>query len=165
MNRTMLYESSLPRYFWAEAINTICYILNRALIRPILKKTPYELWKDKKPNISYFHVFGCSYFIHNNGKDYIEKFDAKLDEGIFLGYSKTSKAYRIFNKKTLVVEESIHVIFDEFNNTYLEKKIDDDENIFENMVIKINEQVTQEEEVSNLEETFKEPQDQKLSKS
>ena len=45
MTRIMLYESNLPRYFWAEAINTACYILNRALIRYFFKKTPYELWK------------------------------------------------------------------------------------------------------------------------
>ena len=59
MARTMLCESNLPRYFWAEAINTVCYILNRTLIRPILKKTPYELWKERKPNIAYFYIFIC----------------------------------------------------------------------------------------------------------
>ena len=58
MARIILCESQLPRYFWAEAINTVCYILNRALIRPILRKTSYELWNNRKPNINYFHVFG-----------------------------------------------------------------------------------------------------------
>ena len=57
MARTMLNENNLPKYFWAEAVNTSCYVLNRILLRPILKKTPYELWKNKKPNISYFKVF------------------------------------------------------------------------------------------------------------
>ena len=75
-----------------KAINTACYILNCALIKPILKKTPYELWKGRKPNIVYFHVFGCRYFVLNNGKERLGKFDAKLDEAIFLGYSSTSKA-------------------------------------------------------------------------
>ena len=56
MDDTMLCKNNLPRYFWTKAINTACYILNRALIRHILKKTPYELWKDRKPNIGYFHV-------------------------------------------------------------------------------------------------------------
>ena len=46
--RTMLNENNLPKYFWAQAVNTFCYILNRVLLRPILKKTPYELWKNKK---------------------------------------------------------------------------------------------------------------------
>ena len=54
MARTMLNENALPKYFWAEAVNTVCYVLNRVLIRPHLNKTLYELWKDRKPNISYF---------------------------------------------------------------------------------------------------------------
>ena len=67
----------------------------------------------KKPNISYFHIFGCKCFIHNNGKKNLGKFDARSNEDIFLGYSTSSKAYRVFNKNSLVVEESIHVVFDE----------------------------------------------------
>ena len=53
MSRTILCENNLPKYFWAEAVHTACYILNRALIRHILKKTPYELWLYRKPNISH----------------------------------------------------------------------------------------------------------------
>ncbi|KAK8508672.1 hypothetical protein V6N13_116185 [Hibiscus sabdariffa] len=83
------------------------------MIRPILNKTPYEILKNKRPNISYFHPFGCKCFVLNNGKDNLGKFDAKSDEAIFLGYSLNSKAYRVFNKRTLVVEESIHVVFDD----------------------------------------------------
>ena len=90
----IICESNLSRYFWAEAINTSSYILNIVLIRPILKKTFYELWKGRRPNISYFHVFGCKCFIHNNNKDNLRKFDARFDEEIFLGYSITSKSYR-----------------------------------------------------------------------
>ena len=77
MAGTMLCENNLLKYFWAEAINTYCYIINRAMIRPILKKTPYEFFREKKPNISYFHPFGCKYFVLNNGKDNLGKFDAK----------------------------------------------------------------------------------------
>ena len=65
MARTMLNEHSLPKYFWAEAVSTACYILNRVLVRPLLTKTPYELWNNKKPNVSYFKVFGCKCFILN----------------------------------------------------------------------------------------------------
>ena len=77
------------------------------------KKTSYELWKDTKPNIKYFHIFGCRCFVLNNSKDNLENFHTKSNEKIFLGYSTFSKIYRIFNKRTLVVEESIHVVFDE----------------------------------------------------
>ena len=120
MARTMLNEYDLPTYFWVEAINTSCYILNRVSKRPILNKTPYELWNGKTPNISYFRVFGCKCYILNT-KDYLGKFASKTDVGIFLGYSNSSKAYRVFNKRTLVVEESMHVTFDETSKLDLVK--------------------------------------------
>ncbi|THV56149.1 transposase, partial [Flagellimonas alvinocaridis] len=102
MARTMLCENNLPKYFWAEAIHSACYILNRALIRPILKKTPYELFVGRKPNISHLRAFGCKCYVHNNGKDNLGKFDAKSDEGIFVGYAPSSRAYRIYNMRTRV---------------------------------------------------------------
>ncbi|KAL4387044.1 hypothetical protein GQ457_09G000130 [Hibiscus cannabinus] len=83
------------------------------MIRPLLSKTSYDILKKKRPNISYFHHFGCKCFVLNNGKDNLGKFDVKSDEAIFLGYSLTSIAYRVFNKKTLAVEDSIHVVFDD----------------------------------------------------
>ena len=122
----MLNEHSLPKYFWAEAVNTTYYILNRVLVRPLLTKTPYELWNNKKPNVSYFKVFGCKCFILNE-KDNLGKFDAKSDEGIFLGYSSVSKAFRIFNKRTLIIEESIHVVFNEISEIK-KNDLDDDVN-------------------------------------
>ena len=112
----MLNENNLPKYFWVEAINTSCYVLNRVLLRSILKKTPYKLWRNKKPNINYFKVFGCKCFILNT-KDKLGKFDAKSDVRIFLGYSTSSKAFRVFNKRTMVVKGFIHVIFNESNNS------------------------------------------------
>ena len=117
-------ENSLPKYFWAEAVNTACYILNRVLIRPNLNKTPYELWKDRKPNIGYFKVFGYKCFVLNT-KHNLGKFDPKSDVGIFLGYLNSSKAYRVYSKITLVVEESMHVIFDDFNHSSTEKVVVD----------------------------------------
>jgi len=129
MARTMLIESGLPKSFWSEAVDTASYILNRGLIRPKINKTPYELLKGRKPNISYFRIFGCKCFIHNNGKDQLDKFDPRSDEGIFLGYSSHSKAYRVFNKRTLCVEESVHVIFDEFNMSSEIAQVQHDEEI------------------------------------
>jgi hypothetical protein len=115
MARTMLNEHSLPKYFWAEAVNTACYIINRVVIRSQLEKTPYELWKGRTPNIGYFKVFGCKCFILND-KDNLGKFHAKSDGGIFLGYSMNSKAYRVYNKRSLTIEESMHVVFDEVDS-------------------------------------------------
>ena len=126
MTRTMLNENNVPKYFWAKTVNTSCYILNRILLRLILKKTSYELWKKKKTNISYFKVFGYKWFILNT-KDNLGKFDAKWDVGIFFSYSTSSKAFRVLNKRTMVVEESIHVIFYEYNNSLQKREsVDDD---------------------------------------
>ena len=80
--RTMLNENSTPKYFWADAVNTACYVFNRVLIRPILNKTPYELSKGRRPILSHLKVFGCKCFILNNDKENLGKFDAKVDEGI-----------------------------------------------------------------------------------
>ena len=83
------------------------------MVRPFLKKTPYELYKGKKPNVSYFKPFEYPCYILNHGKSNSGKFDAKSDQGIFLGYSYSCRSYRVFNKRNKVVEESSHVIFDE----------------------------------------------------
>ena len=66
--RTMLNEIGLPKYLWADAVSTTCYVLNRVLIRPIPKKTLYELFRGRKPNLSHLKVFDCKYVILNNGK-------------------------------------------------------------------------------------------------
>ena len=77
----MLCEGNLLRYLWTKAVNIVCYILNHVSTIPIIKKTPYEIWNERKPNICYFHIFGCKCFILNNEKDNLGKFDAKSDEG------------------------------------------------------------------------------------
>ena len=77
-----------------------------------MEKTAYELFKGIRPNISYFHQFGCTFYILNN-KLYLNKFDVKAQRGIFLGYLDRSKAYRVYNTETLCVEESMLVKFDD----------------------------------------------------
>jgi len=118
--RTILNETSLPKYFWGYAMSTTFYVLNRVLIRPILKKTPYELFKGKKPNISHLKVFGCKCFILNNGKDNLGKFDSKADERIFPDYSLHGYVYRAYNKRTILVEEFAHIVFNESNQNVQE---------------------------------------------
>ena len=101
----------MPKYFWVDVVSTTSYVLNRMLIRPILKITPYELLKGKKPNVAHLKIFGCKCLVLNNGKENLGKFDSKPGEAIFVGYSLTSKAYRVLNRRTLNVEESMHVVF------------------------------------------------------
>ncbi|XP_070004927.1 uncharacterized protein [Nicotiana sylvestris] len=96
----------------AEAVNTACYLVNRCMIRSLPEKNPYELLNGRKPKLTHLRTFGCKCYVLNNGKDQLGKFDAESDEGIFLGYSSQSKAYKIYNKRTQYVEESVHVIFD-----------------------------------------------------
>ena len=89
--------------------------MNRVLLRPILNKTSYELMFDKKPVVGYFKVFGCKCFILNI-KEHLGKFDKKSDEGIFLGYCENKRGFRVYNRRTLVIEEAIHITFDESND-------------------------------------------------
>jgi len=70
--------------------------------------------KRRRSILSDLKVFGCKCFILNNGKESLE-FDAKADEGVFLGYAIQSHAYRVYNKRLMIVEESMHVVFDETN--------------------------------------------------
>lgn len=72
-----------------------------------------NLCSAKKPKINYFRPFGCKCFVLNIGNNELGKFDSKSDEEAFMSYYSTSKAYRVFNKRTLYVKESLHVIFDE----------------------------------------------------
>nr|GFC56153.1 hypothetical protein [Tanacetum cinerariifolium] len=83
--RTMLVDSLLPIPVWAEAVNTACYVQNRVLVTKRHNKTPYEL-------------------LHG-------KFDRKVDEGFLVGYSVSSKAFRVFNSRTHIVQETLHVNF------------------------------------------------------
>jgi len=113
----------LSTSFWAEAVNIANYVLNQCLIHLILKKTPYELFKGRKLNIFYFRAFGCKCFIYNNGKESLGKFDARSDEGILVSYSMNSKTYCVYNKCTKIIEESIHIVFDESNDGRLSSSL------------------------------------------
>ncbi|KAJ9561637.1 hypothetical protein OSB04_006797 [Centaurea solstitialis] len=103
-----------PQQNGAEAVNTACYTQNRSLIVKRLKKTAYELFRGRKPNIEYIYIFGCNCYIKNN-RDALGKFDAKADDGFLVGYSTIFKDYRVFNKRRQTIEETIHVKFDESN--------------------------------------------------
>ena len=111
----------------AEVVNTACHVTNRCLIRVVLNKTPYELLNNRKPMLSYLRAFGCRCVVLNNGKDDLEKFDPRSDEGVFVGYSSSSKAYKIFNKRTQCIEESIHVVFDEYGSLKNDRSNNDDD--------------------------------------
>ncbi|GJV96355.1 putative ribonuclease H-like domain-containing protein [Tanacetum coccineum] len=108
--RTMLADSFLPNTFWAEAVSTACYVLNRVLVTKPYNKTPYELLTGKTPIISYIRPFGCHVTILNT-IDHLGKFAGKSDEGFLVGYSLQSKAFRVYNLETKRVEENLHINF------------------------------------------------------
>ena len=110
--------------FWAEAIYTACHTSNRLYYHRVQDKTPYELLVRRKPNISYFWVFGCKCYILKKGTR-LSKFQSKCDEGFLLGYSSCSKAYRVYNKTHDIVKEVYDVEFDETQGSHEEKNLDD----------------------------------------
>ncbi|GJT16213.1 ribonuclease H-like domain-containing protein [Tanacetum coccineum] len=108
--RTMLANSLLPTTFWAEAVSTACYVLNRVRVITSKAKTPYELLFGQKLIISYIRPFGCHVTILDT-LSVLGKFDGKSDEGFLVGYSLNSKAYRVYNLVTKRVEVNLHVNF------------------------------------------------------
>ncbi|GKD18813.1 putative ribonuclease H-like domain-containing protein [Tanacetum coccineum] len=108
--RTMSVDSKLPTTIWAEAVNTACYVLNRVLVIKPNSKTPYKLIRGRTPLIDFMKPFGCHVTILNT-RDHLGKFDGKADEGFFVRYYMVSKAMRVFNKRTKIVEETLNIRF------------------------------------------------------
>ncbi|GJX14601.1 retrovirus-related pol polyprotein from transposon TNT 1-94 [Tanacetum coccineum] len=117
--RTMLIFSKASLYMWAEAVSTACCTQNHSLIRLRHNKTPYELMRDTKLNLTFFHVFGALCYPTNDNED-LDKLKPKADIGIFVGYAPIKKAYRIYNKCTRMIMETIHVTFDELTTMVYE---------------------------------------------
>jgi transposase InsO family protein len=116
MARMMLREYKTPKRFWSEAMNTACHAINHLYLHRLLKKTSYELLTGNKPNGSYFRVFGSKCYIlvkrHRHSK-----FTPKAAEWFLLGYDSNTKAYRVFNQSSGLVEVAIVVVFDETNGS------------------------------------------------
>ena len=87
----MLNEAKLFDGYWREAVSTTIYILNRGQLRINSNKTPYELWFGRANSVKYFKVFGSKCYIKRLDEN-IGKFDARFDEGIFIGYASNKKA-------------------------------------------------------------------------
>nr|GEZ34261.1 ribonuclease H-like domain-containing protein [Tanacetum cinerariifolium] len=116
--RTMLADAKLPITFWAKAVNTACYVQNKVLVNKSHNKTSYELFNGRSPAIGFIKPFGCHVMILNTLES-LGKLEEKRDEGYFIGYSMSSKAFRVFNKRSRRVEEKLHVEF--LENKAIEK--------------------------------------------
>lgn len=107
MARSMMKGKTLPNIFWAEAVATSIYLLNRCPIRSLQNITSYEAWCGRKPNISHLRVFGCIVYAH------VPSFDDKSVKYIFIGYCEETKGYRLYNLETEKLMISCDVLFDE----------------------------------------------------
>ncbi|GJT96372.1 retrovirus-related pol polyprotein from transposon TNT 1-94 [Tanacetum coccineum] len=112
--KTMLIFSHAPLCLWAEAIATACYTQNCSIIHRRFNKTPYELINGRKPDTSFLYVFGALCYPMNDRED-IRKLGAKGDIGFFIGYSADSCAYRVYNRRTKKIMETMNVTFDELS--------------------------------------------------
>nr|GEW53673.1 hypothetical protein [Tanacetum cinerariifolium] len=110
----MLRFANLPLFLWAEAIVTACFTQNRSIIHKRFDKTHYELMNKRIPNIKFFRMFECRCYLLNDYED-VGKLKEKGDIGVFVGYSKDSAAFRIYNKRTRKIHESVNVNFDEIS--------------------------------------------------
>nr|GEV61437.1 retrovirus-related Pol polyprotein from transposon TNT 1-94 [Tanacetum cinerariifolium] len=109
-SKGQINDSFLPNTFWAEAVSTACYVFNRVLVTKPQNKTPCEFLTGKIPIISYIRPFGCHVTILNT-IDHLGKFEEKSDERFLVGYSLSSKAFRVYNLETKRVEKNLHINF------------------------------------------------------
>ncbi|KAL8106459.1 hypothetical protein AgCh_030013 [Apium graveolens] len=111
--RTMLQDANLPTSFWEEAVNTACYTQNKYLINKSHGKSPYIIFSKRKPTLKHLHVFGSKCYILKDNSEYVGKFDSKVFEAIFLGYSLEKIAYKVYVIGQKKIMESTDVTFDD----------------------------------------------------
>ncbi|GKB56788.1 retrovirus-related pol polyprotein from transposon TNT 1-94 [Tanacetum coccineum] len=107
----MLSATKVPLFLWAEAIATACFTQNCSLVIPRHEKTPFHIINGQKPSVKFFHIFGSLCYIVRDGEN-LDKMKEKSDTCIFVGYFTQSRAYRVYNKRTRVIVETIHVNFE-----------------------------------------------------
>lgn len=130
--RCLLLESHLPDSFWAEAVFCANYLINRSPSRSLNGKTPFELWFGHPPSVKHLKIFGSKSFFLNKNQNK-SKFDSRAIEGIFVGYSEQSKAFRIWDpiKKKIIVTRDVRTInkmFYETSTTSVPKLLDGHKN-------------------------------------
>ncbi|GJS49937.1 retrovirus-related pol polyprotein from transposon TNT 1-94 [Tanacetum coccineum] len=128
--RTMLIFSKAPEFLWAEAIATAYFTQNCSIIHTRQSKTPYELIRGRKPNVQYFHVFGYLCY-PTNDRDDLGKIKPKADIGIFIGYSESSRGFRIHNQYLQSIPSKSDLdnlfgpLFEEYYSTSSHEVLDD----------------------------------------
>ena len=122
--RSMIAHAGLPNCYWAEAVATAAYVRNRTPSNAIKEHlTPYECWYNRKPNVSHLRVFGCTAYAHVPSSER-KKLDEKAEKLRFVGYSKNSKGYRLFNEATRQLVTRRDVTFNETDFISHTKEVD-----------------------------------------
>ena len=116
--RAMMNEKELPHYFWAEAVATAAYIMNRTPTTAVHGVTPEHKFTGRCPDLSHLKVFGCVSYMHIPVEKR-SKLDPKVEKCIFIGYSQEHKGYRCYNPFIRILKVSIDVIFDEISSWYM----------------------------------------------
>lgn len=121
--KCMLFDANLSKQYWAEAIATAAYVINRSPTKSLDGKTPIELWSGRKPNLSNLRIFGSEVMVQIP-KERRQKWDAKSRKLIFVGYCESTKGYRVLDPSTNKIIKSRDVVFLESiegnnNNIYL----------------------------------------------
>ncbi|GJS76435.1 retrovirus-related pol polyprotein from transposon TNT 1-94 [Tanacetum coccineum] len=136
--RTMLSIAKIPLFFWAEAIAIACFTQNLSLVIPCYEKTPYHIINGRKPTVKFFQTFGSLCYIIRDGEN-LNKMKEKGDACIFVGYFTQLKGYRVYNKRTRLIVETIHVNFDELPLMALDNVSSDLATQFETVTTSLNE--------------------------
>jgi hypothetical protein len=138
--------------YWREDVSITIYILNRGQLRINSNKTPYELWFGRAPLVKYFKVFGSKCYIKRLDEN-LGKFDARSDEGIFLGYASTKKEYRCYNIRLHNIVESADVKVDDLKTiriknqeTILDSEDEDDDELVGTQAKEVEEDKEEREE-------------------
>lgn len=111
MARCLLTDSGLPKFLWAEAVNTANYIQNRVVTKGNSNSIPFELWNEKKATVNYFEIFGAKCYVHIP-KEKRKKLENTATQMYFLGYEDGSKAYRMYDalNHKLVISRDVRFV-------------------------------------------------------
>jgi hypothetical protein len=113
--RCILSGVGLGKEFWAKAVGTACYLVNRSPSSALNDKNPHEVWTSKKPFLTHIRVFSCESYVHVP-KENMSKLDKNSEKCIFIGYRDGMKGYKIWNPKTKKVVYSRDVVFREIKD-------------------------------------------------
>jgi hypothetical protein len=124
--KAMIHDQDLPMHLWAKVAWTIVYVQNISRCCVVGNKTPEEMFTGEKPEVSHLRIFGCPVHVHAP-KDKRSKLDHPGKKGIFVGYSETSKAYRVYILGYRQMEIGIDVTFDEDATFNISRQLHTDE--------------------------------------